>query len=370
MHPTKDRDKLTSPPSSMFHLMRKASAFSGKSKDGLIQTPKERTAILDILASTTESSEDAALAFMPEPLSPYAYPLNGDTYSEEQIGPDGLCPLCNNKKAREYNEELVKTLESQEGWEKLPFTRSQILRHIALHLSLIYAHVYSELVGALDAETRAELERILVSTPKGRLVAGTFRSIVSNAGRYAGVDEYNPRVQFIGGLQDESADAIEPSPSPVQQRTQGEALKWYAFNGSQKLGPLRRWGDKRVGQEMVKRVQEAVVFYDEMLDVRAKAQDIYSRIMDKEGEPIVSKDGELIGYKERNYGAAIQAVRLQKDVAMDLAKMAIIATRLGDEVEGTKRLSPVLQDMLSDMGIKKKDVEEISEVAESEVLDE
>jgi hypothetical protein len=30
----------------------------------------------------------------------------------------------------------------------------------------------------------------------------------------------------------------------------------------------------------------------------------------------------------------------------------------------------VLQDMLSDMGIKKKDVEEISEVAESEVLDE
>ena len=85
--------------------------------------------------------------------------------------------------------------------------------------------------------------------------------------------------------------------------------------------------------------------------------------MDGDGEPIYTKDGELVGYKDPNYGAAIQATRLQKDVAMDLAKMAIIATRLGDEVEGKKRLSPVLQAMLSDMGLGLPE----AETAETEV---
>lgn len=98
--------------------------------------------------------------------------------------------------------------------------------------------------------------------------------------------------------------------------------------------------------EVQKRSGDAIVFYDEMVDARNMAKRIYSEIMDDELQ--VDSKGNII---PKNYSAAIAAVREVHTVAMDLAKMAVIATRYQDEQEKGRRLSPVMQAMINDIGV-------------------
>jgi hypothetical protein len=295
-----------------------------------------------------EEETDSSLLFEAQAISPYAIPLDGDTYTNmDGFGPNGLCPLCNNENHQELDKFLVMNMKNKEKLSELPFTRAQIARHIACHIGMVYARASTQ---AMDARP------VIINSHAHSLARETaeLTRAVTRALRFANVERrrYNEEEEPVTNvLMPVTPVKLPPSDALNHRPCDTDAKKWYAFNGYEQIGPLRPWGDTRMAHELEKRSRDAIVFYDEMLDVRSMSRRIYEEIMEGDGEPIVDKKGEVVGYKDKNYSAAIQAVRVIKDTAMDMGKMALIAMKYGEEKGKIQTLSPALQGMLSDMGL-------------------
>ena len=314
-----------------------------------VQERKERRDISGV------DDEKSLVMFAIDPVSPYAYPLDGERYTpESRFGPTGLCPICNNAQHRQMDNFFVKNLGDRISWKRYGFAEEDVVRHLVNHIGPVYTRTGRELLSAFAARSDVEaldpafLARIHRASQK-EITAGkreeSFKPFDEKWGDSliiapADETEYTER-------------AIEPS---FSGRTIGaKAKQWYAFDGENQTGQLRPWGDKRMANEVEKRADDSIVFYDEMLMVRKMGLDIYHEIMDKDnGEPIMGKDGELLGYKDKNYGSALNAAKLIKDVAMDMAKLAIIGVKLEGNGEQMRQLSPTMQAMIDDLGILAK----------------
>lgn len=288
------------------------------------------------------------LHFDVDDISPYRYPLDGKHYETDPVsGPRGTCPLCNNASAKELNEYYIHNLHRKKAWGKYHFDPAMVIDHLVNHVGLIYG-------AALD-------EKLAEGSDKAALALKVART----ARRMGLCHRRNDRAD-----EDLEMQAIEVSPSvfpcqtaldpapEVRGRPVGERAKqWYAYDGKTELGALRPWEDERVETEVTKRANDAIVFYDEMLSVRRMALNIHNEIMDSE-----PPEGQA-----KNYAAAIAAVREVKGVAMDMAKLALIATKFGDEKDRARQLSPSMMAMLNDIGVFSKPTDVAGESVE--VLD-
>ena len=305
------------------------------------------------------SSKQPAVRFDFQECSPYAYPLDGQRYQDPKgMGPTGMCPLCNNAKHREIDEFFLRNLDNPRAWGAYSFTKKQILNHMIRHIGLIYAEACGVTESLKNSEVAPRLRQALSSPGRSDLTR-TIRVNVKNQLATLRADEAKSSIEKEETVADTiwldlPPDAVYDghiSPSIEGRPAHAKAKDWYAFDGSEQQGALRLWGDKRMNTEIEKRSEDALVLYDEMLDVRRMARRIYSDIMDNEGpEPEKTAKGN-VKYKERNYGAAISAVRLIKDTAMDLAKLALVTMKYGDESGKVRRLTPGMQSMLDDIGI-------------------
>ena len=322
-----------------------------------------------------EGSPVGAFLYMEPPgCSPYDPPLTSETYRfDRDLGPSGLCPICNNSCAKELDAFYIENLYRPSLWKKYPFDHDTVLRHVIQHISVIYA----------AAGSRKGIESIRRGLVEGGAKRYTHTSdgTQKNDMRAEAAQELTRALreirESIEHREREESAAIELPPSSslgaplaptatVPGRPQGErAQGWYAFDGGEQRGALRLWGDKRVGTEIAKRSNDAIVLMDEMLDVRSMSRRIYSEIMDSdideanaEEEQAADAAGRKPRYIERNYGAAIQAVREIKSVAIEMAKLALIASKIGDEKGSMRQLSPAMNGLLAEIMGDKKDAED------------
>lgn len=311
----------------------------------------------------------AAVFFSIDPVSPYAYPLDGQHYEVGPgFGPTGLCPLCNNEKHREMDRFFLENLDKRGAWKVHGFDEKVVVEHLVNHLGPIYTSTGRELLDAFAARTEVN-----VLFPKVR--TKIERAAVHAVAR-ANIDVVDEREArhddevLISPFSSPGVEAEEIPPSVFGRPAGAVAKKWYAFSGKEQQGQLRPWGDKRMTTEVEKRADDSIVFYDEMVMVRRMGLDIYKEVMDGDGEPIIDKEGAIVGYKEKNYTAALSAAKLVKDVAMDLAKLAIIGVKLEGQGEKMRQLSPTMQAMINDIGIlEKRELPDPAQEITAEIMD-
>lgn len=316
--------------------------------------------VYEDLSAPLEDRLEGAVTFEPALCSPYAMALDGQEYDPVSEGLlSGLCPLCNNARHAEYDAFIMRHLGEQGKWKNIPFPRQVIERHLALHILPVYT-----VVGQSSGPLKGPTGEAQVS---GAIVAGIKRMVATNRRAEALIREEEHAES--GGIllaavegtlpEPEPIPGYKPSPSIRQAPSGARAKAWYAYNGASCQGALRLWGKDRMDNEVEKRAVEAIVFYDEMVESRAMAHRIYSEIMDsdiEEANRIAQVEAEAEGkrgrYIERNYGAAIQAVKLKKEIATDMARLALIAQRFGDEREkGGKPISAAVRAILDDLGL-------------------
>ena len=311
-----------------------------------------------------EAGESSVL-FEPTLCSPFDLPLNGQVYNPlEHSGPSGLCPICNNTRHAEYDYIIISNISRPQNWkDKVPFPRSIIERHLALHILPIYTRVGESVVSIIPGKSAASdtsNENML------RMMRGVIRDAIAAKRNSIEDDEFLKEDRIRVGAADEVAGTrldFTSSPGIIKPSLRGapagsRAGSWYAYNGEKCVGSMRLWGDKRMEHEIEKRTTEAIIFYDEMIESRAMAHRIYDEIMNSDIEALNeelelrAKPGTKPKYVERNYGAAIQAVKLKKDIATDMARLALIAQKYGDEqAKEGRAVSPAVRAILDDLGL-------------------
>jgi len=281
----------------------------------------------------------SALHFELEDCSPYLYPLDGGHYDPDPAyGMKGNCPLCNNSCGADVDQYFLSNLHRRNAWGVrggYRFSPAMVIEHLVNHVGLIYASALDihERTGKTGQKERWSLES---------RVNAVIRSASVRSGRRQLAEREMEAMASFPSVSTSGQDPEGHFNPSIQGRPEGSRAKdWYAFDGARMVGALRPWEDGRVASEIAKRANEAIVFYDEMLDVRSMARRVYSEIMDTEPE-----EGQV-----RNYSAAIAAVREIKGVAMDMAKLALIATKFGDEKDRVRQISPSMKAMLDDIGI-------------------
>jgi hypothetical protein len=275
-------------------------------------------------------------------VSPYAYPLDNQEYVPlPPVGPSGMCPICNNSLARKMDRFYLRHWNDRKAWTDrtrggYDFPYDTVLDHLVFHVGIVYGSVIPDAFRDVQASVSGVDWKVY-----RRMHSGPF---------YEGKQESRMARECMTVPSKPVVD--QPSATPRTTQVAPQDRSWYAYKGNKEIGTLRVWGDKRVRTEIEARRNDAVVFYDEMLDVRRMARRVYDEVM----------DGDTEG--PRNYSAAIAAVREIKGVAMDLMKVALIATKIGDEKDRVRQISPGLRSMLDDMGIFDKDEPDQAEFRE------
>jgi hypothetical protein len=322
-------------------MFRAEAPFSGKIDDLRHQERIERGDGLS-----------GGVVFEQVPMSPWAVSLDGRQQTDENtvFGPSGLCPLCNNASHQELDAMLLHRLWSGDRFRDLPFTQKEIAEHVIRHIGPVYSEVGSSaspmaIAAAVQGEDGGKLgQKIAVNVRSG---LRRLRFLAREDGKWETDDGYEVR---FSDILEEPAETVSDL-REIRARPPGvKGTDWYAFRGGEQMGELRKWGTERTELENVRRSDDAIIFYDEMLRSRRMAMAVYDDIMEGDAPTKRTKDGTLVE-SERNYGAAIASARLVKDIAMDLMKLALISAKMGDGSEKTRNLSPALQDMISDLGI-------------------
>lgn len=325
----------------------------------------------------------AMISFDQDDVSPYMYPLDGDTYeSTPSFGPDGMCPLCNNERAAELDSFYVSNLHNKRAWRAYPFSDMVVAEHVIRHIGLIYSSAASEIAEVkeglrnggytkvLEGANARKSEMLLTISRRIDVELSRARSLASRIrAEHKETVILDPDPGYIP-----SGQPADPCGSYVGRPAKGKAKKWYAYNGTEKIGALRPWGDRRMANEIEKKTNSAVVFYDEMLDARSMYLRIYGEIMDsdidtanEEAEQRADKRNQQPKYIERNYAAAIRAVDGYKSVALDMAKFALIAMKYGDSKDSVKKLSPAMSAMMDELGIFEQEPHDVTEAMAEEV---
>jgi len=298
---------------------------------------------------------DGGVIFEGEAGSPYFMPLDGQEYRPEgRFGPIGTCPVCNNEKHMELDYHLASLVGRIQPCGMFGFSQVVLQEHLSCHMGPIYARMGLK-ACALSGKypKKGAMEQMVYG-------GNNSRATINKAEARERHDDEDDDVKVLvlseGDREwyDSAYERAEnrPDPSPSKGgRPEGRKVgEWYAFDGAERIGALRPWGDGRVAKEVAKREEEAIVFYDEMLDARRMARQIYSDIMDSDID--AASEGRSDGkYIDRNYSAAISAVREIRSIATDMAKLALIATKYSDGKEARRVLSPVMQGMIDEIGV-------------------
>lgn len=373
---------------SVYKDLKRANGFSSTvGRRGFLHTPPREHNSLEILDRSSDIASDLRykehierfeagelgeyIYFEPPNCSPYEPSLDGQVYRTQiDFGPTGMCPLCNNAEARELDEFYLENLYRPSAWKKYPFSRELVIRHIVQHVAPIYLKAASERgcvwareaiakggskqYTSNDAGTPINAMRTEVSREMYRALAAMRDEVLSRVGEERATIEIPPEVIGV---------PLDPDPREYRGRPEGERAKdWYAFEGGFQVGALRPWGDRRVSTEIAQRKNDGLVLLDEMLDVREMSRRIYSEIMDsdidlanEEEEQRAEAQGRKPKYIERNYSAAVAAVREIKSVVLEMSKLALIASRVGDDKDHARKLSPTMQGLLDDILVGKRD---------------
>jgi len=333
--------------------LRKKSVFSPSNIEcGRVITVENRAAtrFFDIQEEIDRENgverPEGGVIFEPLAGSPYFMPINRKAYHpESRFGPLGTCPLCNNARHAEFDAALARKVGSVPPEGMFGFARALVIEHIACHMGPVYAS------AGLRACKVAGVPLKDVKGDVGRAVRAALaeESGPDDAGVQVLVLEPGERSWYDGPKA--GGDRGRPDPSPRRERSGANGI--YAYDGNSPAGALKPWEDDRVETELAKRKDEAIVFYDEMLDARRMARQIYADIMDSDIDALnAEREGEKGGkYVERNYSAAIAAVREIRSIATDMAKLALIATKYSDGKEAKRVLSPVMQGMIDEIGV-------------------
>ena len=305
------------------------------------------------------SSRDGGIIFEVLDCSPYNPSLSGRKYEvRSRFGPIGTCPLCNNADHAELDAYFARNMEkitSGSGKNLLKgFPKRTILEHMALHVGPIYVKTIAE----MDPK---KVYRRGQKVPEGGSIAAAVSRAVKNEKSDDMEDDpievmSEADIAWYDGAVERNAGVVSAS-MPIPGRPEGALPgdEWYAFDGEVQVGALRPWAEDRVKNEVVKRTEESITFYSEMMGAREKASRIYDEVMDSDIEAAnEGRGGKGKPYIERNYSAAIAAVREMRTIATDMAKLALIATKYSDGKEKTRVLSPVIQGMIDDLGVFEK----------------
>ena len=210
-----------------------------------------------------EESLGTVLRFDREDYSPYLFPLDGGHYDvDPPIGPRGTCPLCNNASAKELNEYYIRNLHKKKAWGKYGFEPSLVLDHLVNHIGLVYGKALEAAESSGEALTPPEKSALARKVAHSMLMWKADRKWRTKAEK--DLEIFSVSVP----LPDIPRQEVETGPSVYGRPRGAKAKQWYAYDGSEELGQLRPWEDKRVEKEMTARANDAIVFYDEMLDVR------------------------------------------------------------------------------------------------------
>jgi hypothetical protein len=259
--------------------------------------------------------------------SPYSNPL-GTAYLENPVGvPDGRCPLCSNSRHAEIDEALMSGMPGKV--RSMGFSNAEIDMHLALHIGDTYTRILTPILEASGVPA-------------------------ANPGDFPQVDA---RLERVRALRDEFSSGIVPGLLAGDDGVNGFRALAYAMDGGTQVGALRPWTVGRTALEVRVREADAINFYDEMLDVRQRARDIYGLIVGEKDENGEFSGGYATGktvYDPESgkpiympgdpklLGIAVQSVKEMSRVVEVLGKSALIAKRLG-EGSGAKELDPGLK---------------------------
>ena len=241
------------------------------------------------------------IVFEPFVESPYARSLAGE-YDFLNLYPvSGLCAVCNHARHKAIDQDMVRMSLSRVS-RKWKIAEDILLLHLSRHMGPIYGRVALRYMKRLPPKVAEKVLSEAAAKEVDRLSYRTTFDVL-----------YYP----------------DNLPSPAE----GE------------YGKLRMWTKERTLQEIAQREAEAVDFYDEMIDCKSRFERVYDEIMNNEFFK-ESKEGPLPA--ERNYAAAVAAVRGKHGVLVDLAKMSIIAARISAQPGNAGLgLSPEMDSMVA-----------------------
>lgn len=352
-------------------------------------------AFMEIVVSCDEedfgpswSREDVAVGGA-EVESPFVNPL-GDGYLFDTPGSPvscyGMCPLCNNARHRELDATLMRgDVRALYG---MGFTRREVARHLVHHVGQAYKTALLPLLEASGEFEDGYLEEKfpeVIRVLKGMEARNGRRERVRSEGGYVVLDDgILPGGMGVGMQCGSEPGAGGPGPVSVHDELLDDPRigREYAMDGGRGIRPLRPWTQTRSVAEMALRQVEAINFYDEMMDIRARAVDIYDRIMGEkqadgswEGglvDPRVvdleNGTNTVVGGDPKLMSIAVASIREMTGVVDTLCKMSLIAKKLGDDGPG-EELDPAIKSIVDSIG-KRKAIEVPVEVIDASMEDE
>lgn len=251
----------------------------------------------------------AVLTFEPTHESPYLHSLAGEYDLPLPDGPpllvSGTCPVCNNSDCKMIDRMLVSGKHIKDVARISKISVMELQHHLKYHAAPIYYEAANQL--RLLCEARLE------GNERFHGLSNKYLKELAEL-----TPEYDKQ-RMEGGAGTPTGDIADP---PVKQD--------YAIVDGVQKKRLRPWTKRRAEMEIITKAGDALNYYDEMMDIREKVSRVYDRI--------VNKDNPKEDDPER-YSVAIAATRELRGIVTDLAKMSLIAQKLGDGREGEKKLS-------------------------------
>lgn len=278
--------------------------------------------------------------------SPYIRPLTGTPLEWKRGFVDGMCPLCNNERHGQIDHEIMENLGKTGLHTRFGISENQLAVHIASHIGMVYSE-QGRLLADLDRHDDKKTEERI---RKGVKVSKQLEVLISREKRAADAVIVEIQTGEPSFLEEDDERPLRPDSRVAMYRG-----VWYAYDGKTVRKPLRPWTKERTMEEMIVRERDAINFFDEMLDIRAKSCEVYEEAMTPQAR--IDKNGNE--YETKDLSVALSALRERRSVAETMVKVGLIANRIGGGKDGQKReLSPEMKSMIADLGIFSHEEEE------------
>ena len=247
--------------------------------------------------------------------SPFFMPLDTgrDSFDREYVLPSGIgyvdwrCPLCYNELHARLDAQIIGGASVYELSRQYGFSVDRFREHLSLHIGPIYVEIAKricDLISFADDKAGTRFFRsLLKNTPSPQMEYATYHDNRGSAGDRAASRGYMVRYAFRGG------DRIMDS--------DGRSRELVPFNRGQ------------CARETQERGIDALNYYDELLNIRQRAIDVYDKIINTDDR--------------KRFSVAIAAVREMRGVVDTLARTSLIARQLSEGIEGAPKLFPDLQ---------------------------
>jgi len=239
--------------------------------------------------------------------SPYERSLYKEYDLKNMYPVSGTCPVCNNPNHYDIDKKIARGMTAEKLSRKTGIDQGMILLHIARHMAPVYGRVAQTIISNVPES----MQRKLIGSKVG------MATIEEAAFRTNNDALVYPPTDHV----DKDADTGE-------------------------YGKLRMWDKERTMQELAKRESEAINYYSEMVKVKTDLERVYDEIMDNDFST-TNKNGDRIEVS-KPYAAAIAAKREVHSVLDSLARMSLIAAKIG-ATDGNEamQLSPEIDSMVT-----------------------